>query len=183
MNFFYIFFNITNCATQIMSMFDKYINNINSLSERVDMKSIVLFNDFFKYFSKVETSRLQLKKFCIKNIDNITFLNNKIMDDLLVELHKTFKYKVINIQTRDNLQKYIEDINNNHKIISEKDIQIDKYISELSEYTLESNFSEQNNYTRNGPQISFYDLNPHDNQYSESESDDSFDSDLNYESA
>lgn len=165
-----------------MSMFDKYINTINNLSERVDMKSIVLFNDFFKYFSKVETSRQQLKTFCINKIDNITFLNNKIMDDLLVELHNTFKYKVINIQTRDNLQKYIEDINNHQKIISEKDIQIDKYISELSEYTPQLNISEQNNYTRNGPQISFYDLNPYDNQYSDSDSNSSFDSDSNYES-
>jgi hypothetical protein len=162
-------------------MFDKHINTINNLSERVDMKSIVLFNDFFKYFSKVKTSRQKLKTFCINKIDNITFLNNKIMDELLVELHNTFKYKVINIQTRDNLQKYVEDINKHQKIISEKDIQIDKYISELSEYTTQSNISEQNNYTRNEPQISFYDLNPYDNQYSGSDSDASY-SDSNYES-
>lgn len=168
--------------TSIMSMFDKYINNINSLSERVDMKSIVLFNDFFKYFSKVETSRKQLKNFCIKNIDNITFLNNKIMDELLVQLHNTFKYKVINVQTRDNLQKYIEDINSSENYNSNNEIDIDRYIKDLSEYTHNSNITQQNYNTTNEPQISFYDLNPYDNQYSESESDDSFESESNYES-
>lgn len=150
--------------------FYTYTEIINLMTERVDMEPIILFNDFFKNYSNESSNKQLLQTYCENKIEKITVLNNKVMNELLADLNTNFKDNILNIKTKDNLQKYIDEISIKQNNTTYNDFEFNKYIQELSN---NNNENENEKRRANSPQISFYDLTPYDNSYSDSESDSS----------
>lgn len=129
------------------------IDNFNYLSDRVNLDSIEIFTNFFKNIKKNHI----FINFMKEKLDNIDFLNQNIMDNILSNMYNRFHNLIISSKYKHKISKYFDDLN-------KKD--------DIYDITSENKIDDDNNYINKKseiPNIILWKLNPYDNFYDENE--------------
>ena len=129
------------------------IDNFNYLSDRVNLDSIEIFTNFFKNIKKNHI----FINFMKEELDNIDFLNQNIMDNILSNMYNRFHNLIISSKYKHKISKYFDDLN-------KKD--------DIYDITSENKIHDDNNYINKKseiPNILLWKLNPYDNFYDENE--------------
>ena len=129
------------------------IDNFNYLSDRVNLDSIEIFTNFFKNIKKNHI----FINFMKEELDNIDFLNQNIIDNILSNMYNRFHNLIISSKYKHKISKYFDDLN-------KKD--------DIYDITSENKIDDDNNYINKKseiPNILLWKLNPYDNFYDENE--------------
>lgn len=129
------------------------IDNFNYLSDRVNSDSIEIFTNFFENIKKNKI----FINFMRKELDNIDFLNQNIMDNILSNMYNRFHNLIISSKYKHKIRKYFDNLNQKDDIYN---------ISSANEINDDNNYINKKSET---PNIILWKLNPYDNFYNENE--------------
>lgn len=140
------------------------IDNFNYLSDRVNLDTIEIFTNFFKNIK----NNNNFINFMKEELDNIDFLNQNIMDNILSNMYNRFNNLIISSKYKHKISKYFDNLNKKNDIYD---------ITNVNEINDNNNSIYKKSEI---PNILLWKLNPYDNFYDENELNnyDSFDDEI-----